>query len=108
MNKRLLLEESWRVSKLVVKQFESRLDDKEIVESFHAVIEIIYFALKRSLEEHERKPNQISQQIEKRDTQDVTGRDSALHPIQSAPPVVDPREKPQGTPFNIRCIGCSE
>lgn len=56
----LLHDESWRAARLVVKHFESRLDDAELVESFHLVREIVALAIRRFHERHERELNRLA------------------------------------------------
>lgn len=51
----LIHDESWRIAKLVVNRFESRLDDAELLEAFHAVREMIATGLRRTLERRERE-----------------------------------------------------
>lgn len=58
--KTLLHDESWRASRLIVKHFESRLDDAELVESFHLVRGLIAKALERFLERHEREMDRLA------------------------------------------------
>ena len=56
----LIHDESWRAARLVVNHFESRLDDAEIVESFHVVREIVAVTLQRFLERRERELHRLA------------------------------------------------
>ena len=56
----LIHDESWRAAKLVVNHFESRLDDAELLEAFHAVRKLIAECLRRSLERHERELHRLA------------------------------------------------
>ena len=53
-------DESWRAAKLVVNHFESRLDDAELLEAFHAVREMVAECLRRTLERSERELRRLT------------------------------------------------
>lgn len=56
----LIHDESWRAAKLVVNHFESRLDDAELLEAFHAVREMIAECLRRTIERRERELRRLT------------------------------------------------
>ena len=56
----LIHDESWRAAKLVVNHFETRLDDAELMEAFHAVREVIAESLRRTLELRERELRRLT------------------------------------------------
>lgn len=60
---RLLHDESWRAARLVVRHFASRLDDAELVESFHAVRVIVAASLERFLERQERERQRLVKKV---------------------------------------------
>lgn len=60
---RLLHDESWRAARLVVRHFASRLDEAELVESFHAVRVIVAASLERFLEQHEREQQSLVKKV---------------------------------------------
>ena len=53
-------DESWRAAKLVVNQFETRLDDAERLEAFHAVRDVIAECLRRTLERRDRELRRLA------------------------------------------------
>ena len=53
-------DESWRAAKLVVNHFETRLDDAELLEAFHAVRDVIAECLRRTLERRERELRRLT------------------------------------------------
>ena len=57
-------DESWRAAKLVVNHFESRFDDDELLEAFHAVREVIAECLRRTLERRERELRRLTEKNE--------------------------------------------
>ena len=58
-----LYDESYRAARLVVRHFEARLDDAEILESSHIVREIVAFTLQRFLERHERELHRLAKKV---------------------------------------------
>ncbi len=56
----LIHDESWRAAKLVVNHFESRLDDAELLDAFHAVREMIAECLRRTIERRERELRRLT------------------------------------------------
>ena len=56
----LIHDESWQAAKLVVNHFETRFDDAELLEAFHAVREMIAECLRRTLERRERELRRLA------------------------------------------------
>jgi hypothetical protein len=46
----IIHDESWRAARLVVKRFETRLDDAELMEAFSAVKDLVAESIRRAFE----------------------------------------------------------
>lgn len=56
---RSIHDESWRAARLVVNRFAAKLDDEELIASFHAVREIIAESMRRSFERREQEQQRL-------------------------------------------------